>query len=52
MMKSTQQIALSLFLIDKNNKKAFEAELKLFNNYLASLNPNLTDTEKLRLLIS
>lgn len=49
-MLDTKQVALGLYLMDKKNKSDFEWFLKIINNYLASLNPNLTPEEKLELL--
>lgn len=47
----TKQIALGLFLCDPKNKRAFENFLHEINCYLASLNPALTEKEKLALLV-
>ena len=49
-MNKTQKIALSLFLMNKSNRKDFEIYLKKVNNFLASLNPDLTIEQKLELL--
>lgn len=49
-MKNTEQIALGLFLLNKQNKKDFELFLEKINNYLKSLNPNLSKEQKLELL--
>ncbi len=49
--RTIQQIALGVFLLDKSNKKAFDTSLKETNAYLASLNPNLTEDQRLEILI-
>jgi hypothetical protein len=49
-MTETQKIALALFLMDKSNRKAVEQSIRQLNNFLASLNPDLTIEQKFELL--
>lgn len=47
-----EQVATSLFLMNPYNKKSLKKSIKQLNNYLSSLNPDLTIEQKLELLTS
>ena len=51
MVKSTERIALGLFLLNKDNRKALDYSLKQFNCYLSSLDPNLTERQRFEMLV-
>jgi len=51
MMRTTSQIALGLFLINKDNRIAFEESLREINQCLTSLDPSLSEKERVELLL-